>query len=134
MQSGREPKQAIIHGPVWNAGRNVFQRVGLPFFPDKTKRPVPSGRGVRVSAEGGHIMFEDQPQSEIEARRARDPEFRILHDEHRKLNRQCMDAELGVLAVSDGTLGKMKREKLLAKQRLQRMLETPAQSTSSPAH
>jgi len=79
-------------------------------------------------------MFEDQPQSEIEARRARDPAFRILHDEHRKLNRQCMDAELGVLAVSDGTLGRMKREKLLAKQRLLRMLETPAQSTSSPAH
>jgi|APHig2749369809_1036254.scaffolds.fasta_scaffold222302_1 hypothetical protein len=23
MQSGHEPKQAIIHGPVWNAGRNA---------------------------------------------------------------------------------------------------------------
>lgn len=79
-------------------------------------------------------MFEDQPQSEIEARRARDPEFRILHDEHRKLNRQCMDAELGVLAVSDVTLGRMKRDKLLAKQRLQRMFETSPQAQSSPAH
>ena len=79
-------------------------------------------------------MFEDQSQSEIEARRARDPEFRTLHDEHRKLNRQCMDAELGVFAVSDVTLGRMKREKLLAKQRLLRMLETPAPSPSSPAH
>jgi len=44
MQSGREPKQAIIHGPVWNAGRNVFQRVGLPFFPDKAPRAVRPGR------------------------------------------------------------------------------------------
>ena len=79
-------------------------------------------------------MFEDQSQSEIEARRARDPEFRTLHDEHRKLNRQCMDAELGVMAVSDITLGRMKREKLLAKQRLQRMLETPVQSQTSTAH
>ncbi len=78
-------------------------------------------------------MFEDQPQSEIDARRAQDPEFRILHDQHRKLNKKCMDAELGVLPVDDVTLGRMKREKLLAKQRLQRMLETPAQSTSSPA-
>ncbi|GAB3048054.1 YdcH family protein [Stenotrophomonas tumulicola] len=79
-------------------------------------------------------MFEDQPQSEIEARRARDPEFRTLHDAHRKLNRQCMDAELGVLAVSDVTLGQMKREKLLAKQRLQRMFETTPQTHTSPAH
>jgi len=78
-------------------------------------------------------MFEDQSQSEIEARRAADPEFRVLYDEHRKLNRQCMDAELGVLAVSDVTLGRMKREKLLAKQRLQRMFESPT-STSSPTH
>ena len=37
-------------------------------------------------------MFEDQPQSEIDARRARDPEFRALHDQHRKLNKKCMDA------------------------------------------
>lgn len=79
-------------------------------------------------------MFEDQPQSEIEARRAHDPEFRTLHDRHRKLNRQCMDAELGVLPVDDVTLGQMKREKLLAKQRLQRMIETPVQSASSTAH
>lgn len=79
-------------------------------------------------------MFEDQSQSEIEARRAADPEFRVLYDEHRKLNRQCMDAELGVLAVSDITLGRMKREKLLTKQRLLRMVETPLPSSSSPAH
>ena len=48
-------------------------------------------------------MFEDQPQSEIDARRARDPEFRALHDQHRKLNKQCMDAELGVLPIDDDT-------------------------------
>jgi len=34
-------------------------------------------------------MFEDQPQSEIDARRARDPEFRALHDQHRKLTRSA---------------------------------------------
>jgi len=46
MQSGREPKRAIIHGPVWNAGRDVFRGAGQLLFP--TKRPVPPGRGVRV--------------------------------------------------------------------------------------
>jgi uncharacterized protein len=60
-------------------------------------------------------MFEDQPQSEIDAR---------------KLNKKCMDAELGVLPIDDVTLGRMKREKLLAKQRLLRMYETPLASTS----
>ncbi len=62
-------------------------------------------------------MFEDQPQSEIDARRARDPEFRALHDQHRKLNKKCMDAELGV-PRSMMSPCRMKREKLLAKQRL----------------
>ena len=79
-------------------------------------------------------MFEDQSQSEIDARRAADPEFRVLYDEHRKLNRQCMDAELGVLAVSDVTLGRMKREKLLAKQRLLRLYETSSAPAASPRH
>jgi hypothetical protein len=44
-----------------------------------------------------------------------------------------MDAELGVLPIDDVTLGRMKREKLLAKQRLLRMYETPL-ATSSPTH
>jgi len=78
-------------------------------------------------------MFEDQPQSEIDARRALDPEVPALHDQHRKLNKKCMDAELGVLPINDVTLGRMKREKLLAKQRLLRMYETPL-ATSSPTH
>ncbi|WNH50775.1 YdcH family protein [Stenotrophomonas oahuensis] len=70
-------------------------------------------------------MFEGQPQSEIDARRERDPEFRRLYDTHKKLNKQCMDAELGVLPVGDQTLGQMKREKLLAKQKLERMYASP---------
>ncbi|MBW8777482.1 MAG: YdcH family protein, partial [Stenotrophomonas sp.] len=55
---------------------------------------------------------------------------RALHDQHRKLNKKCMDAELGVLPIDDVTLGRMKREKLLAKQRLLRMYETPLPTTS----
>ena len=68
-------------------------------------------------------MFEDQSQSAVEARLNSDPEFRQMYNEHRKLNRQCMDAELGVYAVDDVTLGRMKREKLLLKQRLLRRFD-----------
>lgn len=33
MQSGHEPKQAVIHGPVWNAGRNVALHAVPAFLP-----------------------------------------------------------------------------------------------------
>ena len=69
-------------------------------------------------------MFEGHPQGEIDALMQGNVEFRQLYMRHRKLNRQCMDAELGVLAVNDTTLGQMKREKLAAKERLMRMFET----------
>jgi uncharacterized protein YdcH (DUF465 family) len=74
-------------------------------------------------------MFEGQPQSEIDARRQRDPEFKALYERHQKLNKKCMDAALGVNPVGDLTLGQLKREKLLTKQRLLRMYES-----SSPVH
>jgi len=65
-------------------------------------------------------MFEGQPQSEIEAMIKADPEFKQLYERHRKLDKKVTDAELGVLPIDETTLGQMKREKLLAKQRLQR--------------
>ena len=68
-------------------------------------------------------MFEGQPQADIEARMKNDPEFRQLYYRHRELDKQVLDAELGVLPIDDNTLGMMKREKLAAKQRLLRMYE-----------
>jgi len=68
-------------------------------------------------------MFEGHPQETVDSLLHDDAEFRQLYNRHRKLNRQCMDAELGVLAVNDATLGQMKREKLVVKQRLVRMFE-----------
>lgn len=68
-------------------------------------------------------MFEGQPQSEIEALMESNTEFRQLYQHHRKLNKKCMDAELGVLPIDDLTLRQMKREKLLAKQKLLRIYE-----------
>lgn len=68
-------------------------------------------------------MFEGQPQADIEAKMKADPEFRQLYYRHKELDKQVMDAELGVLPIDDNTLGMMKREKLAAKQRLLRMYE-----------
>src|SRR5690606_11248927 len=89
-------------------------------------KPTPrarKGRGVRISAEGGNVMFEGQPQTEIEALIKADPEFKQLYQRHRELNKKVTDAELGVLPIDDTTLGQMKREKLAAKERLIRIYD-----------
>lgn len=71
-------------------------------------------------------MFDEQPQQEIDALIKSSPEFKQLYQQHQKLDKKVMDAELGVLPIDDLTLGKMKREKLAAKDRLTRMYETQA--------
>ena len=69
-------------------------------------------------------MFEEQSQNEIDALMKTNPEFKQLYQQHKKLNKKCMDAELGVLPIDTVTLGQMKREKLLAKQKLLRIYES----------
>ena len=69
-------------------------------------------------------MYEGQPQTELEAKMKSSPEFRQLYYRHQELDKQVLDAELGVLPINDMTLGQMKREKLAAKDRLLRMYET----------
>ena len=71
-------------------------------------------------------MFESQPQSDVEAMVKSDPEFRTLLNRHRQLDRQVLDAELGVLPVDDATLVKMKKEKLFAKDKLTRLFDRRA--------
>ena len=66
-------------------------------------------------------MFEGQPQEVLEAIMKSDAEFRLLLQRHRELDKQVLDAELGVLPLDDNTLSRMKREKLYAKDRLIRM-------------
>ncbi len=68
-------------------------------------------------------MFESQPQSEVEALLKSDTEFRQLYRRHQELDKQVLDAELGVLPIDDTTLVRMKKEKLHAKDRLTRMFE-----------
>jgi uncharacterized protein YdcH (DUF465 family) len=66
-------------------------------------------------------MFEGQPQAELDALMKANPEFKNLYQRHKELDKQVLDAELGVLAIDDITLSKMKREKLHAKDRLTSM-------------
>ncbi|HZF97288.1 MAG TPA: YdcH family protein [Pseudoxanthomonas sp.] len=68
-------------------------------------------------------MFEGQPQSEIDAMLEADPEFKQLYQRHRELDKKVTDAELGVLAIDDATLGQLKREKLHAKEKLLRLYD-----------
>jgi uncharacterized protein YdcH (DUF465 family) len=69
------------------------------------------------------IMFEGQPQSDIDALIKADPEFKQLYQRHRELDKKVTDAELGVLPIDDTRLGEMKREKLHAKERLLRIYD-----------
>jgi uncharacterized protein YdcH (DUF465 family) len=121
-------------------GRRVFARRPAPAV-QKRRSPwatggvsrQPSGcRSPAMPARNGRAwlkpsqevsMFEGQPQAEIEALMKANSEFRQLYYRHRELDRQVLDAELGVLPIDDTTLGQMKREKLAAKQRLLQMYE-----------
>jgi uncharacterized protein YdcH (DUF465 family) len=68
-------------------------------------------------------MFELQPQTEVEALMQSNTEFRQLFHRHRELDKQVLDAALGVLPLDNATLARMKKEKLFAKDRLTRMFE-----------
>ena len=69
-------------------------------------------------------MFEGQPQAELDAIMKSNNEFKQLYQRHKELDRQVLDAELGVLPIDDVTLARMKREKLAAKDRLTRLYES----------
>ncbi|GLQ95623.1 YdcH family protein [Dyella mobilis] len=69
-------------------------------------------------------MFEDQQRDAVEAFMKADAEFRRLYQHHRELDSKVHDAEIGVLPIDDATLLGMKKEKLYAKEKLQRMWDT----------
>ena len=71
-------------------------------------------------------MFEGQTQSDVEALLRSDTEFRQLYQRHKELDKQVLDAELGVLPLDDTTLVRMKKEKLYAKDKLTRLWEQRA--------
>ena len=68
-------------------------------------------------------MFEDRSQEEVDHLLKQNTEFRQLYFHHQELDKKVTDAELGVLPIGDNELSQMKREKLVAKQRLLHMAE-----------
>jgi uncharacterized protein YdcH (DUF465 family) len=69
-------------------------------------------------------MFENQQRDDVEALMKVDAEFRRLYQDHQRLDRKVHDADIGVLPIDDVTLSGMKKQKLQAKQRLQRMWDS----------
>ncbi|SEM34648.1 Protein of unknown function [Luteibacter sp. UNCMF331Sha3.1] len=66
-------------------------------------------------------MFENQQRDDVEKFIHGDAETRRLYFRHKELDSKLEDAGRGCLALGDEDLGKMKREKLQAKERLERM-------------
>jgi uncharacterized protein YdcH (DUF465 family) len=62
-------------------------------------------------------MFEGR-QQEVDVLMKSNAEFRSLYLRHKELDKQVLDAELGVRPMDDMTLARMKKEKLHAKDRL----------------
>jgi uncharacterized protein YdcH (DUF465 family) len=75
-------------------------------------------------------MFENQQRDDVEALMKANAEFRRLYQHHRELDSKVHDAEIGVLPLDDFTLASMKKEKLYAKTRLERMWEGRRQLSS----
>ena len=74
-------------------------------------------------------MFENQQREDVEALMNADAEFRRLYQHHKQLDSKVHDADIGVLPIDDMTLASMKKEKLLAKARLERMWADRAHRT-----
>lgn len=69
-------------------------------------------------------MFEDRSANELDSLLKQNPEFKQLYQHHKDLDRRVLNAELGVNPVDDLELTRMKREKLLAKDRLVRLADS----------
>ncbi|MCP4408040.1 MAG: DUF465 domain-containing protein [Gammaproteobacteria bacterium] len=62
-------------------------------------------------------MFEYE-QDVVDELRNTDRKFEKLYQEHKKLKKKVRDAKLGVFSLDDFTVEKMKKKKLLAKDRM----------------
>jgi uncharacterized protein YdcH (DUF465 family) len=92
-------------------------RTGDPVITDSGGTP-PGASAEEV------CMFEERSAGDVESLLKSNPEFRQLYQQHQDLDRRVMNAELGITPVDDLELTRMKREKLAAKDRLVRMVDT----------
>jgi len=75
-------------------------------------------------------MFEAQSQEELDVLIKGNAEFKQLYQRHKELDKKVSAADHGALPIDTTTLTRMKREKLLAKERL---LELYASLKTAPA-
>ena len=67
-------------------------------------------------------MFEHR-QPQMEKMMKENPEFLRIFNRHQELDRRVTDAEIGTAPMEDLALVKLKKEKLLAKDQLARMMD-----------
>ena len=67
-------------------------------------------------------MFE-YDQDIVEILLGDNEQFQTLYKEHNDLKAKVRDAEIGVLPIDDASLGTLKKEKLLAKDKMAAMIE-----------
>ncbi len=68
-------------------------------------------------------MFEQAEREDLESLMHGNTEFRQLYHKHKELDDKVRDAELGVLPMDVVTLHTLKKQKLLAKDKLTYMWE-----------
>ena len=68
-------------------------------------------------------MFEQAERADLESLMQGNTEFRQLYHKHKELDDKVRDAELGVLPMDVVILHNLKKEKLLAKDKLTHMWE-----------
>ena len=68
-------------------------------------------------------MFTNR-QNEVERMLGENIEFRRLYNKHRELDKQVHEAEIGLHPMEDLALVQLKKEKLRAKDRLARILNS----------
>lgn len=76
-------------------------------------------------------MFEQAEREDLESLMHGNTEFRQLYHKHRELDDKVRDAELGVLPMDVVTLHTLKKEKLLAKDKLTYMWEHMRQPSAA---
>lgn len=69
-------------------------------------------------------MFENQQRDDVEKFIHANAETRRLFYHHQELDTKLHDANIGCLPIDDASLAGLKREKLQAKEKLQRMWDS----------
>ncbi len=68
-------------------------------------------------------MFENEPEI-VEALLHENDQFKLLYDQHTSLKAKVQEANQGILPLDDYSLGTLKKQKLLLKDRMAGIIRT----------